>query len=131
MKPFREHGVHLFLDRELYVAFIKLQADRGLGRSYAGLLPFVEGLHQMGYLTQEAYEDHVKRYSKPLIVQRVLPEVLDVQVEQLNKTFGLVSEQWEEHPNIEWRSKWRNAAREHSQLSNARLILQKAGEDRP
>jgi len=128
MKAFREHGVHLFLDRELYVAFIKLQADRGLGRSYAGLLPFVEGLHQMGYLTQEVYEDHVKRYSKPLIVQRTLPEVVDVQANQLNKALSMVSEQWDEHPNPEWRSKWLNAAREHSQLSNAKLVLQKAGE---
>ena len=37
---FREHGVMLYLDKTLYKAFIRLQADKGLGRSYAGLLPF-------------------------------------------------------------------------------------------
>ena len=43
---FREHGVMLYLDKALYKAFIRLQADKGLGRSYAGLLPFVEGLYR-------------------------------------------------------------------------------------
>jgi hypothetical protein len=63
---FHEHGLLLYLDKELYKAFIKLQADRGLGRSYAGFLALVTGFYQLGYISQEVYELHIKRYSEPL-----------------------------------------------------------------
>jgi len=67
MTKFKEHGVVIYLSPELYTGFIKLQADKGLGRSYAGLLPFVEGLYHMGYISKEVYEVHAKRYSQPLV----------------------------------------------------------------
>lgn len=60
---FREHGVMLYLDKTLYKAFIRLQADKELGRSYAGLLAFVEGLFRLGYLSKEEYEKYVQKYS--------------------------------------------------------------------
>jgi len=72
MGNFREHAVRLFLDRELYLAFIKLQADKKLGRSFAGLLPFVEGLYRLGYITEEAYESHKERYSAPLVAEKLI-----------------------------------------------------------
>jgi len=122
-KDFQEHKVMLFLSKELYVAFIKLQADRGLGRSFAALLPFVEGLHSMGYISEEVYREHVNRYSKPLIVQTTLAEATDVQADQLNKTMGMVADQWATHLNPEWRRGWLETARQHSELSNAKLIL--------
>ncbi|GAI36592.1 unnamed protein product [marine sediment metagenome] len=58
--PFREHGYMLFLNRKLYLATVKLQADRKLGRSYSAMLPFVEGLHVMGYLSDADYEIYKK-----------------------------------------------------------------------
>lgn len=64
---FNEHKVLLCLDRELYMAFIRLQADKGLGRSYAGLIPYIEGLYKMGYLSKECYEAHLEKYSVPLV----------------------------------------------------------------
>ena len=63
---FREHGILLYMDKNLSLAFVKLQADKSLGRSFAGLLAFVEGLHQMGYLTQAQYMRYRKKYSTPL-----------------------------------------------------------------
>jgi len=64
---FREHGVMLYLDKTLYLSFIKLQADQELGRSFAGLLPFVEGLYTMGYLDKKDYVEHRKKYSQKLV----------------------------------------------------------------
>lgn len=61
-----KHGVMLYLDRTLYRAFIRLQADYELGRSYAGLLPFVEGLYTLGFLSKDEYVQHRKRYSEKL-----------------------------------------------------------------
>ena len=50
--------------------------------------------------------------------------------EQLNKTFGMVADQWREHPGVEWRRKWVATAREHGELSNSALVLalEKAGD---
>ena len=129
MGKFREHGVMLFLSPELYLGFVKLQADKGLGRSYAGLLPFIEGLYSMGYISKEVYEEHVKRYSKQLVSEKPKPLPTQEQLkeeekaEQLNKTFGMVAEQWEQHPSEEWRQTWLKRAQEHSGLSNAKLVL--------
>jgi len=69
---FQEHKVMLFLDKELYVAFIRLQADKTIGRSYAGLLPFVEGLYHMGYINRDVYQMHVQRYSDKLVGKKQL-----------------------------------------------------------
>lgn len=133
MGKFREHGVMLFLSPELYVGFIKLQADRGLGRSYAGLLPFTEGLYQMGYVSKEVYEEHVKRYSKPLVSEKSKPSTKQQlkeqrQIEQLNKTLDMVADQWEDHPSEEWREKWLKIAVEHSELAAAKEVLALASE---
>ncbi len=57
MRGFKEHGLMLFLGKPLYNAFIKLQADKGLGRSYAGLLSFTSGLYYLGYLSKIDYEE--------------------------------------------------------------------------
>jgi len=122
-KAFQEHKVMLFLSKELYVAFIKLQADRGLGRSYAALLPFVEGLRAMGYISENVYREHVNRYSQPLLVQKTISEVVDTQADQLNRAMGMAVDQWNEHPSLEWRRTWLNTARQHPELSNAKLIL--------
>jgi hypothetical protein len=73
----------LFLDKTLYRAFIKLQADRELGRSYAGLLPFVEGLYTMGYLSKEEYMAHQERYNTKLEDKQEgqpLAETLEIKV---------------------------------------------------
>lgn len=102
---FNEHKVMLFLDSELYVAFIKLQADRGLGRSYAGLLAYVEGLYQMGYLSKETYEKHVQRYSEPLNKKApdAPPSVEELQIEKVSRIIEEMIRQFPEHKdNVNW-----------------------------
>ena len=94
---FHEHGILLYLSKELYTAFIKLQADKGLGRSYAGLLPLVEGLYHMGYLSKEVYEEHVKKYSQPLTELKPLtPQQLKEreEISALEKHYLGVVDQW-------------------------------------
>lgn len=127
MMGFREHGVMLYLDSPLYLGFIKLQADKSLGRSYAGLLAFVEGLHQMGYLNQEQYQAHKKRYTIPLDkdpIQVTLNEHETLQKrKKLNTLFGQVIEQWDLHKAKSWRENWLQKAREHGELPNAKRLL--------
>lgn len=78
MGEFREHGLMLYLGPQLYSAFIRLQADKDLGRSYAGLLAFVEGLHELGYLSDKDYAVAVKRYNQPMNPEQPeTPEVVE------------------------------------------------------
>ena len=128
MGKFREHGVMLFLDGELYLGFIKLQNDKKLGRAFAGLLPFTEGLFQMGCISEEVYEKHKEKYSKPLVVTK--PKILSKkqlkakeEKEQLNWTLGNVVDQWKIHLSKDWRGKWVNIAQQHPELENAIRVL--------
>lgn len=123
MRKFKEHGVLIYLSNELYLGFVKLQADKGLGRSFAGLLPFVEGLYSMGYISEEVYKRHQKRYSQPLVKDKKLPEFTENQADALNKTLGMVVDQWKEHPSVAWRHKWMQTAIQHSNLPNAKRLL--------
>ena len=117
----------LFLDKTFYKAFVRLQADKDLGRSFAGLLPFVEGLHTMGYLTDQECEAHVKRYSQPLCETPKLPttEALQQKSEVTNweKRFSLTIKEW---PNMNEKSReWhvQKAKELLGKVSNAKLVL--------
>jgi hypothetical protein len=129
MPTFREHGLMLYLSKELYMGFIKLQAEKGLGRSYAGLLPFIEGLYKLGYISQEVYEVHKRRYSKSLTDDDTPTlEKLENKAEhdRLVKQFSDVLKQW---PTMKAKAKtyWIKKAREHhATIPNAKLILELA-----
>jgi len=127
MGGFREHGVMLFLSKDLYLGFIKLQAEKELGRSFAGLLPFTEGLYKLGYITKEVYEIHKRKYSQAL-TEDTLPtlEKLESKKEhdKLVKQFSNVLEQWS---TLKSKSKvyWTKKAQEHaSTIPTAKLILE-------
>lgn len=121
----------LCLDKDLYWAFIKLMSDKHMGRSYAGLLPYVEGLYQMGYITKEVYEVHVKRYSEPLATKA---EIVTVSLEEkarrreLAKTDGILKgmiAQYELHcKDTTWLSKAGGFAAKHvDNLDSAKKLL--------
>jgi len=118
----------LFLDNELYLGFIKLQNDKKLGRSFAGLLSFVEGLHKMGYIEKDTYERHKIRYSKPLVIDKkrtLTKEELEknLEIEQLDKRLENVITQWNLHPSLDWRNQWTDIARKNPNLTNSKKIL--------
>jgi len=124
---FKEHGILIYLSKDLYTGFIRLQADKGLGRSFAGLLPFVEGLYRLGYISQEVYEEHVKKYSAPLEGEKPLSseQLLEKQfLEQRDRQFKGILEQWNEHPDPVWRKKNFVFAEKYAdKLQSARDIL--------
>lgn len=49
--------------------------------------------------------------------------VVDKKSSQLDRVFWGVADQWLLHRSREWRWKWQEKAREHSELSNAALVL--------
>lgn len=127
MGRFKEHGVLIYLATPLYRAFIKLQADMELGRSYAALLPFVEGLYSMGYISQEVYSRYRAKYSKPLPVQKSLSQVHEQQrLKQLEKQFSQVAQEWDTLKTGSQRY-WLKKAGENRTVPHAQAILAKEG----
>ena len=126
MGDFKEHGIMLYLDKVLYRAFIKLQAEKGLGRSYAGLLPFTEGLYRMGYLSNDDYEEHVQKYSqglvqpKPLTLEQIKEKEEN---ERLNRLYSTVLKAW---PTLNEKAKAyhiKKAKELADRVPNAKLVL--------
>jgi hypothetical protein len=113
----------------LYAGFIKLQADKRLGRSFAGLLPFTEGLYWLGYISKEVYKDHVGEHSEPLESEK--PLTLEQQkeqsfLEQRDRQLKGMLEQWNEHPDPVWREKAFIFAEKYAaKLQSAQDILAK------
>jgi hypothetical protein len=119
MKDFKEHGVLLYLTPSLYLAFIKLQGDKGLGRSFAGLLAFNEGMHTLGYISDEQYEENRRKYSRKLFEAQPQKPLTLEQVEAkkqhdgMARAFSGVYSQWNlPHNDPLWRDKWVAKAKE-------------------
>lgn len=127
MPKFKEHGVLIYLNNRLYMGFIKLQSDKGLGRSFAGLLTFSTGLFEMGYISKAEYLRCKARYSTPLDKepqQLTLPETpMQNELNKLDKTFGEVITQWSFHPDETWRNRWIEKAMKNGDLPNAKKLL--------
>jgi hypothetical protein len=126
---FQEHKVMLFLDRELYTAFIRVQADKGVGRSYAGLLPFVEGLYHMGYINRETYDKHVQKYSDRLVAKKQLTLAETQEMEkniQLARFFKAVAEQWETLRPEQRAAHLKRALAAREKVPQAEVIIQLA-----
>ena len=139
MGDFKEHGLMLYLGRESYLGFIRLQADKGLGRSFAGQLAFNEGLYRLGYLSKEDYEELAKKYSQGLITEeyekgkrkpKTITEVQEqLSNELLERSFGNVLKQWPEmKPKAKeyWTEK---AAKLKDVIPNAKLVLDLASNE--
>jgi hypothetical protein len=117
---FKEHGLMLYLSPSLYMGFIKLQGDKGLGRSFAGLLAFNEGMHELGYIQDSEYEANKIKYSRKLVPEvPAKPLTLQEQAaknerDSLARAFGSVVEQWDmAHVDPHWKEKWLAKAEKH------------------
>lgn len=124
---FQDHCLRLYLDPELYMGFIKLQGARELGRSFSGLIIFIEGLHSLGFISTEIYEAHVKKYSEKLVAENkpLTPEQLKEKetLEAKNRFFKEALAQWPIHKDPSWRLKiYGQAEQWKEKLESARLI---------
>ena len=120
----------LYLSKELYSGWIKLQADKGLGRAYAGLLPFVEGLYRFGYISKEVYDENIKKYGVPLVQETEVSLSEEEQkqkkfLEEKDKQLEGMWEQWGIHPDSDWRIKTVAYAKKYPELEYAKLIIAK------
>jgi len=126
MARFREHGVLIYLSNKLYMGFVKLQAEKGLGRSFAALLPFVEGLYKLGYITEEVYLEHKEKYSQPLIKKKPVTKQQRNELAKIETLFSGALEQWETMPDKS-RAYYVEKAKQHvDDVANAEQVLNRA-----
>ncbi|MEM1767290.1 MAG: hypothetical protein QXD86_05030, partial [Candidatus Bathyarchaeia archaeon] len=52
---------HLYLDSPLYFRVLEFQLKHKLGRTYAGLLIFIEGMRSLGLIDDETYSYYKQR----------------------------------------------------------------------
>lgn len=134
----KEHGLLLFQPAELQLALAKLQVDRKLGRTYAGLLALTEGFYKLGCLDKEAYEALKERYSMKLpcsiVAERIRPRTVEQVQEQtrlrkLEADFSNIISNWASM-STKSRLFWLNKAREvKGKASNADMVLALATEE--
>jgi hypothetical protein len=124
---FKEHGILLYLSPALYIGFTRLQADKGLGRSYAGLLAFTEGLHSIGYLNEDDYLTHIKRYSQKLTEQKqesTLQQSKEKEARiKLEQQFSDVIKQWATMKESSRKYYVKKALENKDKIPNAKLVL--------
>lgn len=124
-----DHYLPLMLNAKLKMALIKLQADRELGQSYAGLLALIEGLHSLKYLDDEDYLVYSKRYSKKL-VEEVQKGVKDMdpqavrELDSMTKLFKGVLADWNLPHSKGWKEGWvKRASNYASRIKAAQMIV--------
>lgn len=124
----------LFVDRKIYLAINRLQADKGLGKSFSALLPLVEGLHTMGYLEDGDFEVYKAKYSagldiEPLTATQIKQkETKENRDRQLNRHYAEVLEQWNLLTEKTKSFHLKKAAKDRH-LKFARKVLEKGNTD--
>jgi hypothetical protein len=125
----KEHGLLLFLPPELILALAKVQIQKEIGRSYAGLYALTVGFHQLGAISKEQFEVLEKRYSEPLMQepsQKPLSPAELLQKQKLqakDRYFLTVLAQWTLHKDPKWRQRAFAEAEKFRELESAKRIL--------
>ena len=135
MTGFSEHRRMIYLDRKLFLAILQLQADKNLGNAFGALLPFVVGLHHIGYVSDSDFEIYENKYSVPLDAEVLTPEQIkqketkENRNRQLNRHYKEVFEQWD---NLKEKSKLVHLkkAEEDKHLKWAKKVLNKGKQER-
>jgi hypothetical protein len=128
----QEHIMKICLPPELYLAVIKFQVEKEIGKSYAGLLLLTKAAYQEQLITREDYEKFQYRYSRKLVAEEQPQKLTSEQQKEKQKmdekarTFSSVINQWEFHLSIEWRQRWIIEAQKwQDKIPEAKQLLQK------
>jgi hypothetical protein len=131
------------LNATFYVGIAKLQAKHECSKIAAVLLALNEGLYRLEVISKEDYDLLARRYGRKLtdvIAQAQtsrepshvpIPTIEQTKekqlMEQKDKQFKGILEEWDLHPSSEWRSKVFNEAEKwKDKLESARLVLARA-----
>lgn len=131
-----DHTVPLHLAPELRSGLIKYMEKHDLDKQFAALCLLTKSLHSEGFLSKEAYDFYLARYSKtvssmsPMMQQQSKPLTLDElkiqqKIEEKTRYFqAILKGEWQAHPSPEWRKKVIVIAEEwKDRVPQARYVL--------
>jgi hypothetical protein len=128
----REHATILYLNPAMRLGTIKVASFYEIGQTYASLLIYNEGLHEMGQISEQEYQLNKIKYSKKLVEAPVNPlsrEQLKEKerLESMQRTFQAVLIDWENNGRPQsWRDQWiRQAEKYKDQIPEAKQLLDK------
>ena len=139
----REHIHPTMLNATLYVGISKLMAKLECSKSAAVLYALNEGLFRESAISQEDHDLLAKRYARKLkeVIAATQAKkepshvpVLSIEqgkdkanLEQKDRQFRGMLEQWDQHPDVEWRQKaFAGAEKFKDRLDSAKLLIAKA-----
>ena len=130
----QEHVMKICLPPELYFAVIKFQAQKELGKSYAGLLLLTKAVYQEQLINREVYEKYMYRYSRKLIPEEQPKKLTSEEQKQKQKmdekarAFEGATSHWNEYLNEKSR-KWliSEAEKWQDKIPEAKIFLEKIG----
>jgi hypothetical protein len=128
----KPHALTLFLDSPLCVALTQFQATNKLGRSYAGLLIFIEGLRKLNLINEVVYQHYKNRYMLPLrtMIEEENPLVAKQKEVEFEKTRKQLQQVIEQFPTLKPKTQqyWRKYALERPEIPESLELLRKHGE---
>ena len=123
------HILRLFLDSPLDVALTQFQATNKLGRSYAGLLIFIEGLRKLNFISEVVYQYYRERYMKPLQTTPIIedPQAAKQKEEELEKARRRLREVLEQFPALQPKAQeyWLKYALDRPEIPESTELLRK------
>jgi hypothetical protein len=126
------HILRLFLDSPLDVALTQYQALNKLGRSYAGLLVFIEGLRKLNFISEVVYQHYRERYMKPLQTTPITedPLVAREKEEEVQKVRKRLRDATALFPKLKPKAQQSHLqyALDHPELLESAELLRKYGE---
>lgn len=138
-----DHTVPLHLAPELRSGLIKYMEKHDLDKQYAALCLLTKSLRSEGFLTQEAYDFYMARYSKtvssmsPMAQQQSKPMTLDElkiqqKLDEKTRYFqAILKGEWAAHPSQEWRKKVLAIAKEWElKIPQAAMVLDLGKQER-
>jgi hypothetical protein len=131
----QDHIMKICLPPELYLAITKFQAEKEIGKPYAGLLLLTKAIYQEQLITKEVYEKYLYRYSRKLIPEEQTQKLTAEQqknkqrLDEKARSFTAAYNQWDIHLDNKWRQYWVNEAKQWQNLMpEAKTFLQKVQE---
>jgi len=133
MSEERPNAHMIFFPTELYMGLIKKMAAFEIGKSAAILDSLNEALFREGFINAEVYEKFKQQYRRKLLdvvrekEKATIKEQPSQKVLQIQKTFVMVTQQWEAIPEKSKRYYVEKARELKDLIPEARDILRKAG----
>ena len=134
----KEHDwcYRLWVPRKLYLALIKMQAEKGLTKSKTGLLCLAKGANEYGFLTNGDFEVLEAKYSISLEEEANAPTPEQIRQRetkanrdrQLNRDYKEVLEQWDTLKDESKQYHFRKSEVD-KHLKYARLVLEKYSQE--